>query len=150
MRLVMLLGLAAVVVEGGASAEEGRIAFPAEYRSAFTNYLSLDRVQEEGQIIRLFANAAAMGGMDENGKFLALDVDLIAAMGAYLHTFGPFIPFLGATMATGIYDIPTMFVQLRGTYTNTTPTDAYRGAGRPEAAYHLERLVDLVQQPLTG
>ena len=69
MRLVMLLGLAAVVVQGGASAEEGRIAFPAEYRSAFTNYLSLDRVQEEGQVIRLFANAAAMGGMDENGKF---------------------------------------------------------------------------------
>ena len=80
--------------------------------------------------------------MDENGKFLALDVDLIAAMGAYLHTFGPFIPTLGTTIATGIYDIPACRFAIRGTYTHTTPTDAYRGAGRPEAIYALERLVD--------
>ncbi|MEP2806696.1 MAG: xanthine dehydrogenase family protein molybdopterin-binding subunit [Rhizobiaceae bacterium] len=80
--------------------------------------------------------------MDENGKFLALDVDLIAAMGAYLHTFGPFIPTLGTTIATGIYDIKACRFGIRGTYTHTTPTDAYRGAGRPEAIYALERLVD--------
>ena len=80
--------------------------------------------------------------MDENHKFLALDIQMIAAMGGYLHQYGPFIPWLGMTMATGIYDIPTMAVTCRGAYTNTTPTDAYRGAGRPEAAYHLERLVD--------
>ncbi|MEL6751135.1 MAG: molybdopterin cofactor-binding domain-containing protein, partial [Pseudomonadota bacterium] len=81
-------------------------------------------------------------GMDENGKFLALDVDLIAAMGGYLHTYGPYIPSLGATIATGVYDIPACGFRFRGVYTHTTPTDAYRGAGRPEAIYALERLVD--------
>ncbi|MEM9278347.1 MAG: xanthine dehydrogenase family protein molybdopterin-binding subunit [Pseudomonadota bacterium] len=80
--------------------------------------------------------------MDEDGRFLAIDVDLIAAMGAYLHTFGPFIPYLGITMTTGLYDIPAMTVLMRGSYTNTVPIDAYRGAGRPEAAYLIERLVD--------
>jgi len=80
--------------------------------------------------------------MDKDGRFLAVDVDLIAAMGAYMHCYGAFIPFLGATMTTGLYDIDTMCVFIRGVYTNTTPTDAYRGAGRPEAAYLIERLVD--------
>lgn len=86
--------------------------------------------------------ALARMAMDKNGKFLAIDVDLIAAMGGYLHCFGPFIPWLGMTMTTGIYDIPAMAITCRGSYTNTTPLDAYRGAGRPEAAYLLERLVD--------
>lgn len=80
--------------------------------------------------------------MDKNGKFLAIDIDLIAAMGAYLHAYGPFIPYLGITMTTGLYDIPVMAALTRGSYTHTVPTDAYRGAGRPEAAYVLERLVD--------
>lgn len=80
--------------------------------------------------------------MDDDGRFLALDVDLIAAMGAYLHCFGPFIPYLGVSMSTGLYDIPALAANIRGVYTHTTPTDAYRGAGRPEATYVLERLVD--------
>lgn len=80
--------------------------------------------------------------LDKNGKFLAISVDLIAAMGAYLHAYGPFIPYLGITMTTGLYDIPTMAATTRGSYTHTVPTDAYRGAGRPEAAYVIERLVD--------
>jgi len=80
--------------------------------------------------------------MDKDGKFLAIDIDLIAAMGAYLHAYGPFIPYLGITMTTGLYDIPTMAALTRGSYTHTVPTDAYRGAGRPEAAYVIERLVD--------
>lgn len=80
--------------------------------------------------------------MNKDGKFLAIDVDLTAAMGAYLHTFGPYIPYLGITMTTGLYDIETMAVMMRGSYTNTVPLDAYRGAGRPEAAYLIERLVD--------
>lgn len=80
--------------------------------------------------------------MDQEGRFLALDVDLIAAMGAYLHTYGPYIPTLGTTIATGIYDIPASRFHIRGVYTHTTATDAYRGAGRPEAIYALERLVD--------
>jgi carbon-monoxide dehydrogenase large subunit len=80
--------------------------------------------------------------MDEDGKFLAVDIHNIAAMGAYLHTFAPFIPTLGASIGTGVYDIASAYMYIRGVYTNTVPTDAYRGAGRPEAIYALERLVD--------
>src|SRR5215213_6618508 len=86
--------------------------------------------------------------LDENGKFLALDVDLIADMGAYLSFFGPFIPFIGAGMSPGVYDIPACHVRVRGAYTNTVPVDAYRGAGRPEAAYLIERLVDAAAREL--
>ncbi|ORE92869.1 aldehyde oxidase [Stappia sp. 22II-S9-Z10] len=80
--------------------------------------------------------------MDEAGKFLALRVDLKANMGGYLAQFGPHIPFVGSSMAPGVYDIPVMYVGIHGVYTNTVPVDAYRGAGRPEAAYTVERLVD--------
>jgi carbon-monoxide dehydrogenase large subunit len=81
--------------------------------------------------------------MDKDGKFLALRVDLIANLGAYLSQEGPAIPTGGLTMLTGVYDIPAMYAYLRGAYTNTVPLDAYRGAGRPEAAYMIERLVDV-------
>ncbi|MBJ3775725.1 xanthine dehydrogenase family protein molybdopterin-binding subunit [Acuticoccus mangrovi] len=80
--------------------------------------------------------------MDESGKFLALRVDLKAAMGGYLAQFGPYIPNGGSTMSTGVYDIPALYCAIKGIYTNTLPTDAYRGAGRPEASYTIERLVD--------
>lgn len=86
--------------------------------------------------------------MTSDGRFLALDIDLIAAMGAYLNAFGPFIPYLGVSMSTGIYDIPALAANIRGVYTHTTPTDAYRGAGRPEATYALERLVDACARDL--
>ncbi len=86
--------------------------------------------------------AVAEMALDREGRFLAMRVDLVAAMGAYLHQYGPFIPFLGLSMTTGLYHIPTMHAAMKGVFTNTTPTDAYRGAGRPEAAYLLERLVD--------
>jgi len=80
--------------------------------------------------------------LDENGKMLGLKVEVIADMGAYLHQFGPFIPFLGITMASGLYDIPAVSATVKGVYSNRVPTDAFRGAGRPEAAYLLERLVE--------
>jgi len=82
--------------------------------------------------------------LDENHRFLALDVDLVANMGAYLSQFAPLIPTLGAVLSPGVYDISTCHVRVRGVYTNTVPVDAYRGAGRPEAAYVIERLVDQV------
>jgi carbon-monoxide dehydrogenase large subunit len=63
-------------------------------------------------------------------------------MGAYLSQFAPLIPTLGAVLSPGVYDISTCHVRVRGVYTNTVPVDAYRGAGRPEAAYVIERLVD--------
>ena len=86
--------------------------------------------------------------LDENNRFLALDVDLIADMGAYLSCYAPFIPFIGAGMLPGVYDIPACHIRIRGVYTNTVPVDAYRGAGRPEAAYVIERLVDVAAREL--
>jgi aerobic carbon-monoxide dehydrogenase large subunit len=80
--------------------------------------------------------------LDEKHRFLALDVDLVANMGAYLSQFAPLIPTLGAVLSPGVYDISTCHIRVRGVYTNTIPVDAYRGAGRPEAAYVIERLVD--------
>src|SRR5947209_6947031 len=80
--------------------------------------------------------------LDESGKFLALRVDVRANLGSYLSQFGPYIPWLAATMATGPYDIEAVHARVRAIYTHTIPVDAYRGAGRPEAAYLLERLVD--------
>ena len=86
--------------------------------------------------------------LDDKGRFLALDIDLIADMGAYLSAYAPYIPFLGAGMSPGVYDIPHCHVRVRGVYTNTVPVDAYRGAGRPEAAYVIERLVDTAAREL--
>ncbi len=80
--------------------------------------------------------------LDESGKFLGLDIDIVADMGSYLSCYAPFIPWLGVGMATGSYDIPVAYVRLRAAYTNTVPVDAYRGAGRPEASYLIERAVD--------
>jgi carbon-monoxide dehydrogenase large subunit len=80
--------------------------------------------------------------VDADGRFLALRVDILGNLGANLTMYAPYIPWLGATMATGPYDIGELYVRCRGVYTHTVPVDAYRGAGRPEAAYVLERLVD--------
>jgi carbon-monoxide dehydrogenase large subunit len=77
-----------------------------------------------------------------DGRFLGMDVDLMSDMGAYLSTFGPYIPHGGAGMLPGLYDIQAFHCRVRTVFTNTVPVDAYRGAGRPEAAYVLERLVD--------
>ena len=86
--------------------------------------------------------------LDAKGRFLALDIDIIADMGAYLSEYAPYIPFLGAGMSPGVYDIPACHVRLRAAYTNTVPVDAYRGAGRPEASYVIERLVDAAAREL--
>jgi carbon-monoxide dehydrogenase large subunit len=84
----------------------------------------------------------------EDGKFLAMDVDLIGDMGGYLSTFGPYIPHGGAGMLPGLYDIKAFHCRVRTVFTNTVPVDAYRGAGRPEAAYVVERLVDAAARKL--
>jgi len=88
-------------------------------------------------------HTSARLALDANGRFLALEVDLVADLGAYLSAFAPFIPFIGAEMSPGLYDIKACSVRVRGIYTNSVPVDAYRGAGRPEAAYLIERLVDV-------
>ena len=82
--------------------------------------------------------------LDEKGKFLAMRVNLDANMGAFLSQYGPYIPWIGSTMLTGVYDIPAGYTRIRGIYSHTVPFDAYRGAGRPEAAYTVERLVDFI------
>lgn len=84
----------------------------------------------------------------EDGKFLAMDVDLMGDMGGYLSTFGPYIPHGGAGMLPGLYDIQTFHCRVRTVFTNTVPVDAYRGAGRPEAAFVVERLVDAAARKL--
>ena len=78
-----------------------------------------------------------------DGTFLALRVDTQANIGAYVSTFGAAIPsaIYGGLLA-GVYRTPAIHVTVTGAFTNTVPTDAYRGAGRPEAAYVLERLAD--------
>src|SRR3977135_739384 len=78
----------------------------------------------------------------EDGKFLAMDVDLMGDMGAYLSTFGPYIPHGGAGMLPRPYSLQAFHCRVRTVFTHTVPVDAYRGAGRPEAAYVVERLVD--------
>ena len=78
----------------------------------------------------------------KDGKILGLKVDLIANMGAYLQIITPGIPLLGMFMYPAIYKMDAYDFQCTGVFTNTTPTDAYRGAGRPEATYAIERIVD--------
>ena len=81
--------------------------------------------------------------MDENGIFLGLRVSTRANLGAYLSTFAPSVPtYLYATLLAGNYKTPAIYAEVKGMFTNTVPVDAYRGAGRPEASYLLERLVD--------
>ncbi|HYR34769.1 MAG TPA: xanthine dehydrogenase family protein molybdopterin-binding subunit, partial [Burkholderiales bacterium] len=80
--------------------------------------------------------------MDRDARFLALRVTTWANMGAYLSNFGPFIPQLAGPMLSGVYRIPAIWLHIKGTLTNTVPVDAYRGAGRPEAIYLLERVID--------
>lgn len=86
--------------------------------------------------------------MDADGRFLGLRVGLTANIGAYCHQYGPFIPWMGATMSTGVYHIPALGVTVTGVYTNTVPVDAYRGAGRPEAAFMIEKLADACARDL--
>ncbi len=86
--------------------------------------------------------------LSKDGKFLGMDVDLIGDMGGYLSTFGPYIPYGGAGMLPGLYDIKAFHCHIRTVFTNTVPVDAYRGAGRPEAAYVIERLVDAAARKL--
>ncbi len=81
--------------------------------------------------------------MDENGTFLALRTDTYANMGAYLSTFAPSIPtWLHGTLMAGNYKTPLIYVNVKAVFTNTVPVDAYRGAGRPEATFQLERVID--------
>ena len=82
--------------------------------------------------------------LDKDGNFLALEADLTANMGAYLSAGGPNASTNAASTAMGgVYNIPYVFMSSKGVFTNTTPVDAYRGAGKPEANFIIERLIDI-------
>ncbi len=81
--------------------------------------------------------------LDKDGNFLALRTDTHANMGAYLSTFAPSVPtWLHGTLMAGNYKTPLIYVNVKAVFTNTVPVDAYRGAGRPEATFQLERVID--------
>jgi len=83
-------------------------------------------------------------GFDKDGKIVALRAKTFANLGAYLSTFGSCVPtYLHGTLMQGLYTTPKINIDVTAVFTHTTPVDAYRGAGRPEATYLLERLVDL-------
>jgi carbon-monoxide dehydrogenase large subunit len=87
--------------------------------------------------------------MDSTGKILALRAKTKANLGAYLSTFSSSVPtYLYAPLLSGQYDIPSIYCEVDGVYTNTTPVDAYRGAGRPEATFVVERLVEVAARQL--
>jgi carbon-monoxide dehydrogenase large subunit len=82
--------------------------------------------------------------LDGDSRILALRVSTIANLGAYLSYFAPFVATAaGVPMLPGVYAIPAVYVRVKGVFTNTAPVDAYRGAGRPEASYLIERIVDV-------
>jgi aerobic carbon-monoxide dehydrogenase large subunit len=83
-----------------------------------------------------------------DGTITAVRTKLTAAMGAYLQLVTPGIPLLGAWLYGGAYDVKAYDFTCTGVFTNTTPTDAYRGAGRPEATYAIERAVDALARKL--
>jgi carbon-monoxide dehydrogenase large subunit len=87
--------------------------------------------------------------LDTNGKFLAMRVNTTANLGAYLSTFASAVPtILYATLLAGQYTTPLIYCEVAAVFTNTTPVDAYRGAGRPEATYVVERLVETAAREL--
>lgn len=87
--------------------------------------------------------------MDADGRFLGLHVKTRANMGAYLSTFASSVPtYLYGTLLAGQYRTPAIYVEVDAIYTNTAPVDAYRGAGRPEATFLLERIVDVAASEL--
>ena len=93
-------------------------------------------------------SAKASLAVDENGRFVGMKTAIVSNTGAYCSQFGPLVAWFGASMNTGCYDIPQTYVTIESVVTNTVPTDAYRGAGRPEAAYLIERLVDKAAREL--
>lgn len=87
--------------------------------------------------------------LDSEGRILGLRVDTLANLGAYLSNFSPFVATsAGSPMLPGLYKVPAFYNRVDGVFTNTQPVDAYRGAGRPEAAYVIERLMDAAARQL--
>jgi aerobic carbon-monoxide dehydrogenase large subunit len=116
----------------------GRAVKWTETRSE--GYLSTIHGREQVQEIELAATS--------EGKILAVRTNLTVSMGAYLQLVTPGVPLLGAWLYAGAYDVQGYSFACTGVFTNTVPTDAYRGAGRPEATYAIERAVDALARKL--
>jgi carbon-monoxide dehydrogenase large subunit len=87
--------------------------------------------------------------LDRDGRFLALETKVLANLGAHVSTVAPVVPTMAMASAMGgVYDIPLIAFQTQGVFTNTTPVDAYRGAGKPEANYLVERCIDIAAAEL--
>ena len=87
--------------------------------------------------------------LDADNNFTALRTSTLANMGAYLSTFGPMVPtWLHGTLMAGNYKTPVIYCNVKAVFTNTVPVDAYRGAGRPEASFQLERVIDKAAREL--
>src|SRR5450755_2888945 len=87
--------------------------------------------------------------LDKDGHILGLKVKTVANIGAYMSTFSSSVPtYLYATLLSGQYDIPSIYCEVDAVYTNTAPVDAYRGAGRPEATFVVERLVEVAARQM--
>ena len=87
--------------------------------------------------------------LDKDNNFTAIRTETYANMGAYLSTFAPSVPtWLHGTLMAGNYKTPLIYVNVKAVFTNTVPVDAYRGAGRPEATYQLERVIDMAAREL--
>jgi len=118
-----------------------RLGRPVKWTEGRTEgYLSTIHGRDQLQEIELAATA--------EGKITAVRTRLLASMGAYLQLVTPGIPLLGAWLYGGCYDINAYSFECTGVFTHTVPTDAYRGAGRPEATYAVERAVDALARKL--
>jgi carbon-monoxide dehydrogenase large subunit len=118
-----------------------RLGQPVRWLSSRTEHALADSHGRDSIMTGAFA-------FDANRRITGMRVRMIADMGSYLSPYGPMIPTMSAMMATGVYDIPNLDFDLKAVYTNTTPVDAYRGAGRPEAAYLVERMMDAAARDL--
>ncbi|HUJ66982.1 MAG TPA: xanthine dehydrogenase family protein molybdopterin-binding subunit [Acidimicrobiales bacterium] len=125
--------------EGLALALARRLRRPVRWVEERSEH-SQSTIQGRGQIQNIEVAA------DEGGKVTAVRVRLLADMGAYLQLVTPGIPLLGAFLYAGVYDVGAYSLSCTGVFTHKTPTDAYRGAGRPEATYAIERAMDLLAQ----
>jgi carbon-monoxide dehydrogenase large subunit len=112
-----------------------RLGVPARWTESRTE-AAVATIQGRGQIQHIDLAA------DADGKVTAVRVRLLCDMGAYLQLVTPGIPLLGAFLYHGVYDIPNYDFSCTSVFTTMTPTDAYRGAGRPEASYAIERAMD--------
>ena len=119
-----------------------RVGRPVKWiETRLENYVATNHGRDHVQDLEIMGN--------RDGTITGLRATVYANMGAHLSTFAPLIPsYLFGLMLVGVYNTPNIGCKVYGTFTNTTPVDAYRGAGRPEATFILERMVDMFAQEI--